>query len=162
MGAIELFGERYLHADREADGRSCRVASWGLGVLSPEECALYLGSSQIGRIAVSIGALPAIFPVNYLAVTGAIWFRTSSDGTLLRASLGSVVAFEADGFDDIGAFGWSVLVRGVANEINDPRTLKAVKSCFIDAWPLIGASDRFIVIPATLLTGQRYASSRKA
>ncbi len=52
-------------------------------------------------------------------------------------------------------------MRGVANEINDPRVLKAVKSCFVDAWPLVGASDRFIVIPATLLTGQLYASSRE-
>jgi uncharacterized protein len=129
----------------------------GAGALSPMECVAFLGSSQIGRIAVSIGALPVILPVNYLAIDGAVWFRAPSEGTLLRASIGSVVAFEVDGYDDIGSFGWSVLVRGVASEIGDPRKLEAVKSHFVEAWPLDDHADRYIVVPATMLTGQRYA-----
>ena len=98
-----------------------------------------------------------ILPVNYLAIDGAVWFRAPSDGTLLRASVGSVVAFEADGYDDTGSFGWSVLVRGVANEVSDPRKLETVKSRFVDAWPLVEHADRYIVLPATMITGQRYA-----
>jgi hypothetical protein len=124
--------------------------------LSPEECLAFLKSSQVGRIAVSIGALPVILPVNYLAFEGAVWFRAPSVGTLFAASVGSVIAFEADGYDDVGSFGWSVLVRGVADDVNDPTTLEEVRSRFVDAWPLGVDADRYIVIPATMLTGVRY------
>ncbi|MCU1492144.1 MAG: hypothetical protein JWM85_3549 [Acidimicrobiaceae bacterium] len=129
----------------------------GVGALSPDECAVFLKSSQVGRIAVSIGALPVILPVNYLALDDAVWCRAPADGTLLRASVGSVVAFEADGYDAIGSFGWSVLVRGVAVEVTEPGELAAVRLCFADAWPLVEQDDRFIVVPATMLSGQRFA-----
>ena len=127
-----------------------------VSVLSPEECVAFLRSSQVGRIAVSIGALPVISPVNYLAVDGAVCFRAPLDGTLLRASVGSVVAFEADGYDEPGLFGWSVLVRGLADEVTGPCELEVVRSRFVDAWPLVGPTDRYVVVPASMLTGRRY------
>jgi nitroimidazol reductase NimA-like FMN-containing flavoprotein (pyridoxamine 5'-phosphate oxidase superfamily) len=155
MGALELFVERSPFADDGADDTPNVELS--PAALSPEECAMLLGSGQVGRIAVSIGALPVILPVNYLAMDGSVWFRARSDGILLRAALGSVVAFEADGYEEVGAFGWSVLVRGVAEEIRDQRKLAVAKASFIDAWPRAEYADRFIVIPATMLSGQRYA-----
>jgi nitroimidazol reductase NimA-like FMN-containing flavoprotein (pyridoxamine 5'-phosphate oxidase superfamily) len=112
--------------------------------------------SQVGRIAISVGALPVILPVNYLAFDGAVWFRAPSNGTHSRASVGSVVAFEADGYDDAGSFGWSVLVRGIADEVSDPHTLEEVRSRFVDAWPRGDDADRYIIVPTTMITGQRY------
>jgi hypothetical protein len=129
-------------------------------VLAEDECAAFLEGSQVGRISVSVGALPAIFPVNYLAFDGAVWFRASSISTLFRASVGSVVAFEADGCDDSGAFAWSVLVRGVVDDVSDSHKIEEVKSRFIDAWPLLGAADHYLAIPVTMLTGQRYDQTK--
>lgn len=148
--------------DRHADETSvkslvCAVPPPLLvGVLSPDECFSYLASSHIGRIAVSIAALPVILPVNYLAIDGAVWFRAPSEDPLLRASIGSVVAFEADGCDEVGSFGWSVLVRGIANEVTDPAKLETVKSSFVEGGQLVERADRYVVVPATMLTGERH------
>jgi nitroimidazol reductase NimA-like FMN-containing flavoprotein (pyridoxamine 5'-phosphate oxidase superfamily) len=125
--------------------------------LSKEECATLLRSSHVGRIAVSIAALPVIMLVNYAVADGVVWFRAPSDGALLQATVGFVVAFEADGFDDVGSFDWSVLLRGVAAEVKDPREVEVVESRFVDAWPRADDADRYVIIPATMLSGERYA-----
>ena len=58
----------------------------GLEILDEHECRRLLASQCIGRVGVTIGALPAIFPVNYVTVDGDIVFRTG-EGTKLRAAL---------------------------------------------------------------------------
>lgn len=160
MGRFDVLGERTSFAAQEESAQVRfeavpRLA--GAGALSREECAVLLAASYVGRIAISVGALPVIMPVNYLAFKGAVWFRASSSGTLLRASVGSVVAFEADGYEEIGLFGWSVLLRGVADEVRDPRKLEEVRLHFVEAWPLGEDADHYTVVPATMLSGQRYA-----
>ncbi len=159
MGAFDPPAAQPTRANRATTGSLVETLPGlvGVGALSPDECVTFLRSSQVGRIAVSIGALPVILPVNYLAFDDAVWFGAPADGPLLRASVGSVVAFEADGYDAIGGFGWSVLVRGVAVEVTEPGELEAVRSRFVDAGPLVEPFDRFVVVPATMLTGQRYA-----
>lgn len=85
-----------------------------LEVLDDEECMRLLGSTTLGRVGVTVGALPAIFVVNYVLLDGSIVFRTG-EGTKLRAALrNAVVAFEADLTDPIQHQGWSVQVVGVA------------------------------------------------
>jgi nitroimidazol reductase NimA-like FMN-containing flavoprotein (pyridoxamine 5'-phosphate oxidase superfamily) len=82
------------------------------GPLSPDECRALLRAGGIGRVGVSIGALPAIFPVRYELVDDDIVFHSPSAQAVAPGTLaGAVIAFEADGFghDDQG---WSVLVVG--------------------------------------------------
>lgn len=94
----------------------------GLELLTERECRELLTTEQVGRVGVSVGALPAIFPVNYRMVDGDIVFRTG-EGLKHRAALrGSVVGFEVDRIDAATMSGWSVLVVGVANEVDaDPN-----------------------------------------
>lgn len=98
----------------------------GLELLAEDECRLLLETQQVGRVAVSIGALPAIFPVNYRMLGGDIVFRTG-EGLKRRAALrNSVVGFEVDEIHPETATGWSVMVVGVAREEtlevpDDPR-----------------------------------------
>jgi hypothetical protein len=92
----------------------------GLELLSDEECRRLLASQSVGRVGVSMAALPAILPVNYSMVDGAVVFRTG-DGVKLRAALhGNVVAFEVDHSDSDLHEGWSVLVIGLAEVVTDP------------------------------------------
>jgi uncharacterized protein len=92
----------------------------GLQLLTEAECLDRLGRVGIGRVAVSIGALPAVFPVNFVFVDGSVYFLTG-EGTKLRAATqGAVVAFEVDDFDGSTEAGWSVLVVGHATEVADP------------------------------------------
>jgi hypothetical protein len=124
--------------------------------LSESQCAAFLQASRVGRIAVSVRALPVIFPVGYVALDGAIWVGASRTSPVFRSSVGSVVAFEADGYDEPGSYGWSVLVRGVAEAVSDERKIEEVNSRLITAWPAIGVVDQCLAIPVTMLTGQRY------
>jgi nitroimidazol reductase NimA-like FMN-containing flavoprotein (pyridoxamine 5'-phosphate oxidase superfamily) len=81
--------------------------------LSPDECRDLLRAGGIGRVAVSISALPAIFPVHYRLVGDDIVFHAPSPQTAAPGALaGTVIAFEADGFDSPDDAGWSVLVVG--------------------------------------------------
>jgi uncharacterized protein len=89
----------------------------GLELLTEEECRALLCTQLIGRIAVSVGALPGIFPVNYTVVDDDIVFLTG-EGLKLRAALeNTVVGFEVDSLDPALDYGWSILVVGVAREV---------------------------------------------
>lgn len=89
----------------------------GLELLTEGQCRDLLCTEQIGRVGISVGALPAIFPVNYCVVGGDIFFRTA-EGTKLRTALeGGVVGFEVDHVDSVKRDGWSVLVVGIAREV---------------------------------------------
>ena len=57
----------------------------GLEVLSEEECRRLLALGSLGRIGVSTGTLPAIFPVNYIVAAGDVLFFTA-EGTKLHAA----------------------------------------------------------------------------
>lgn len=82
-------------------------------VLAPADCWKYLRSSYVGRLAVVNGAVPEIFPLNFMIVGEAVVFRTAP-GTKLRALLtGAAVAFEADGMNAYATEVWSVVVKGV-------------------------------------------------
>ena len=124
--------------------------------LSVEECRSLLSGTHVGRVAVSIGALPAIFPVRYLMHDDAIWFRAANDGALLRACSGSVVAFEIDGCDDSGSFDRSVLVRGIAEEVVDPVRLESVEPRWFTGSSHGPGIDRYLALPITIVSGLRY------
>ena len=91
----------------------------GLELLSEADCLLLMAGAEVGRVGVSVGALPAIFPVNYRVENGDIFFRTG-EGVKLRAALDhTVVAFEVDEANPDLREGWSVLVVGTATEVAD-------------------------------------------
>ena len=92
----------------------------GLEVLSRAECLRLLGGARIGRVGLSMGALPAVLPVNFTLVDDAIVLRTAAGSKLDAALANSVVAFEVDSIDPMYHTGWSVLVQGVASEVVDP------------------------------------------
>ena len=86
----------------------------GLELLDEEQCRRLLAGETLGRVGISLGALPAIFPVNYSMVDGDVMFRTG-EGLKLRAALDhTIVAFEVDRASGQSQQGWSVLVVGVA------------------------------------------------
>jgi nitroimidazol reductase NimA-like FMN-containing flavoprotein (pyridoxamine 5'-phosphate oxidase superfamily) len=85
-------------------------------VLSPEECYRLLRTQEIGRIGVNAEHHPLIFPVNYGLDGTTVVIRTHP-GTLLRAAEHANVTFEVDDIDRRTRSGWSVLVRGQAEEV---------------------------------------------
>ncbi|HET9442009.1 MAG TPA: pyridoxamine 5'-phosphate oxidase family protein [Acidimicrobiales bacterium] len=91
----------------------------GLELLTPDEARRLLASCEVGRVGVTMGALPAIFPVNYRVIDGAIVFRTAEGSKLAAATSRTVVAFEVDNYDSAERSGWSVLAVGPSEVVHD-------------------------------------------
>jgi uncharacterized protein len=124
-------------------------------ILSDEACIDLLRAVPVGRVAVTIDALPAIFPINFAVVEGAVVFRTLPGTKLAGATAGTVVAFEADSFEADGRTGWSVMVQGKTGEVTDLAYLRAVDSASLDAWAVDGVADHVVRIEPHRISGRR-------
>jgi nitroimidazol reductase NimA-like FMN-containing flavoprotein (pyridoxamine 5'-phosphate oxidase superfamily) len=126
----------------------------GLEILSPEQCHDLLRRNDLGRVAVTVAALPAIFPVNYALLDGDIVFRTG-DGTKLRVAVEhAVVAFQIDHYDRSMASGWSVLAVGLAQEVTDPDELDRAARLGLRPFAA-GDRSHFVRIRPEFLSGRR-------
>src|ERR1700722_8489799 len=97
----------------------------GLELLSEDECRYLLGTASVGRVGVSVNALPVIMPVNYRLAGDVIRFWSGPDLKLKAAQAHTVVAFEVDDFDPEHQRGWSVLAVGLAAVVDDADVLDA-------------------------------------
>jgi len=123
--------------------------------LSHDECVGLLASRCWARVSVSIGALPAILPVNYVLWNGKILFRTAPGTKLTAALMGAVVGFEVDDMSDDHSGGWSVLVVGHAVEIRDLEELQRVRKLPLETWAP-GQRDRFVNIATENVSGRAF------
>ncbi|PPK96100.1 nitroimidazol reductase NimA-like FMN-containing flavoprotein (pyridoxamine 5'-phosphate oxidase superfamily) [Kineococcus xinjiangensis] len=89
-----------------------------LEVLSAEECYRLLATQQLGRLGLISNGNQIIMPVNY-GLDGPVVVVRLGQGSVLRAADHANVAFEVDSIDPATHSGWSVLVRGLAEEVGD-------------------------------------------
>jgi nitroimidazol reductase NimA-like FMN-containing flavoprotein (pyridoxamine 5'-phosphate oxidase superfamily) len=122
--------------------------------LSAEECREMLRPGGIGRVALSVGALPAIFPVRFAVLGHDVVVKVAAEGKVAAALPGAVVAFEADAMAPERAYGWSVLVVGVAELISDAERVAAARAPSLSRWG--GDDDQFTRIPCERISGRLY------
>jgi nitroimidazol reductase NimA-like FMN-containing flavoprotein (pyridoxamine 5'-phosphate oxidase superfamily) len=128
-----------------------------LEMLDRDECLRLLATVPVGRIGVSIGALPAILPVNFALVGPHIVIRTVPGTKLDAATRRAVVAFEADSYAGDGSWGWSVLVQGVCSEVSDAAERAALSVNQPPAWAFDpGGAERFVRIDLSFVNGRRF------
>jgi uncharacterized protein len=125
----------------------------GLEILDRKSCLELLAGAHVGRIALSVGALPVVLPVNFTMLDDDVLIRTAPGSKLDAAPTNAVVAFEADQIDAIYHSGWSVLVQGVAAEITDPVELERARRAPLTAWS--GVAGRFLRVATQLVSGRR-------
>ncbi len=135
----------------------------GLEVLAAEQCLELLSTVRLGRIAVTVRAVPSIFPVDYRLVDGQIVFRAGEGTNLYRAAASKVVAFEVDEVDLSWQQGWSVVAVGVAREVKDHEVKdhEAMSSTLDRApnlWDSKTGSHVIAIVPA-LLSGRRFVTA---
>jgi nitroimidazol reductase NimA-like FMN-containing flavoprotein (pyridoxamine 5'-phosphate oxidase superfamily) len=126
----------------------------GLEILSRAECLQLLAGARVGRVGLSVGALPAVLPVNFALVDDAIVLRTAAGSKLDAALVNAVVAFEVDSIDPLYHTGWSVLVQGVASEVMDPAERERLLAAPLRPWA-DHDRDRFVRICLDLVSGRR-------
>ena len=117
----------------------------GGGLIPEPECWELLASASVGRIALSIRALPAILPVQYY-LDGRMLAVCVGHRDLPERALNAVVAFAADAIDPQTRSGWSVQVQGRSAI---PRQLQIDTDC---GWPTAGQVVR---IEPEIISGYR-------
>lgn len=110
--------------------------------------------APLGRLAVIHDGEPDIFPVNHAVEHGTVVFRTAG-GTKHSAALGSVVAFETDGFDAAQGEAWSVVIRGVAREVSEIDEAIALMGMPLLPWHASNKPHFLRILPDTV-TGRRF------
>ena len=115
---------------------------------------LLLRRMTLGRVGVTIGALPVVLPVNFTVDGDRILVRTG-EGTKLDAALRkAVVAFEVDDLDPLSHAGWSVVVTGMADEVKDPSELRTFRVDRLARWAPKG-DGHVMAITTDVISGRR-------
>jgi nitroimidazol reductase NimA-like FMN-containing flavoprotein (pyridoxamine 5'-phosphate oxidase superfamily) len=133
------------------------TARW-LDILSTADCHEFLRREVLGRVAVSIHALPVILPVIYRVTDRTVWFFTEEGTKLTAAVTNSIVAFEVDHLDATG--GWSVLVVGRSYEETSSERIAALRADGLAAGAP-GMRDHLIGIPIGQITGRSFVTSNQ-
>jgi len=126
----------------------------GLEILGRDACRELLGTQLLGRIGVTVNALPVVLPVNYQLFDGELIIQTERDTRLADATHNTVVAFEVDHVDADGPGSWSVAITGIANEVTDPDVIAQLRCLPFTRW-VRNDNDRYIAISLDLMSGRR-------
>lgn len=129
----------------------------GLEPMADHECVRMLHTNELGRIAVvDHQARPLIFPVNYFFDEGVVVFRTAP-GSKLELAPGSHVCFEIDGWEKEAGTGWSVMVKGIAHDITQPRSAPTGRMKLWPVHPAVpGSREHWIGVWANEITGRKF------
>ncbi len=122
-------------------------------VLSREECLCLIGNVPVGRVAMIVGGVPVVVPVNFALLDGDVVFRTGTGSKLVAAVERSPLTLEVDSIDVAMRSGWSVLVTGGASEITRPDELAAAAALDLQSW--LPGRGRYIRIRSEEVSGRR-------
>ena len=135
-------------------GDTSGVRSDPLYELTVHDCWALLERAALGRLAVAVGDVVDVFPVNYAVdADHRLLFKTSEGTKLAALTVNRHVAFEVDGTDDQNA--WSVVVKGVARPVDRLDERVAAERLPIVSW-LPTRKTRIVAIEPTSVTGRGF------
>lgn len=108
------------------------VENEAVTVMSDEESWALLAHEPLGRLATTIGDDIEMFPVNYVLDGETVVFRTAQGSKLFELTVNSRVAFEVDAY--AGEGGWSIVVHGDAEVLEDPAEVERVEQLPLRPW----------------------------
>lgn len=122
--------------------------------LDVDECTRLLEQGGIGRVGFVAGGDVTVLPVNFIFDRGSVLFRTSAGSKFEAALHRARAAFEIDGAAT-GDERWSVLVKGVAQEVWDPLELRRITE--LPLWSMTNRNQGAVVqIAPAAITGRRF------
>jgi uncharacterized protein len=125
-----------------------------LETLDREECRRLLSSTSVGRLGYCTPVGPRIVPMNYKLVSEAVIFRTGLDTQAAHQLFDHAIAFEVDHVDEFLQTGWSVLVVGNAQPLDEASLLLLDRGQSPQPWPE-GTRPLVVQLPLTMMTGRR-------
>ena len=122
--------------------------------LSETQCLELLRDEAVGRVGLSVNALPVILPVNYVMVDRTIVFASESGLKLDAARRTTVACFQIDGHGTWAHEGWSVLATGRLNEIEAERSATLARELPLTPWAF-ATPRHYVELSIELLSGRR-------
>jgi nitroimidazol reductase NimA-like FMN-containing flavoprotein (pyridoxamine 5'-phosphate oxidase superfamily) len=126
-----------------------------VAALDTQTCWQLLAGEEVGRLAVSAGQHPDMFPVNYAVDEETIVFRTAEGTKLFALFVDSAVAFEVDSFDAETGTAWSVVIKGHGAEIPMHDLLDDLAFPSLYSWSAT-PKPRFVRVVPDEITGRRF------
>ncbi len=121
--------------------------------LNDEQSWKLLEATRHGRLVVSVGGEPDIFPVNYLASGRKIYLRTAPGNKLAQLTINSKVLLETDGI--LSDEAWSVVLRGTARVLSNSTEIAAVEELGLKTWvPTL--KDFYVEVVPTSVSGRHF------
>lgn len=124
--------------------------------LSSSQCYDLLQTARYGRLGLVAEHYPLIIPINYAMDGGVIVFR-SGPGTKLTNAEQANVTFQVDEIDQQRHSGWTVLVRGQAEEVTAGHSddlVERTKATGLQPW-IPGTDFRWVRIIPHAIAGRR-------
>jgi len=121
--------------------------------MDEEACWDLLERNELGRLAVTVGGEPDIFPINYVVDGGRLYFRTAPGSKLAELTANPRVAFEVDEHDDVSAA--SVVLKGMARRVELQREIDALDQLPLTPW-IPTLKYRWAAISPDSVTGRRF------
>lgn len=131
-----------MNTDEEPGAVVARDEAWNL-----------LQGCRYGRLAVSVGNQPDVFPLNFLASGQKIFLRTNPGTKLAALTVNPLVALEADRVEDGTA--WSVVVRGHARVVESQSEIDALDLLPLEPWTMT-RKWTYIEITPDSVSGRRF------
>jgi uncharacterized OsmC-like protein/nitroimidazol reductase NimA-like FMN-containing flavoprotein (pyridoxamine 5'-phosphate oxidase superfamily) len=119
-----------------------------------EECDRHLREGKVGRVAFAASGAIEVFPVNYIAHGTTIWFQTAVGSKLTAALENAAVTFEIDGVDPTAHGGWSVMVKGICEQVADEEPLADLETARPPHWRDPPPALRWVRVRADSVTGR--------
>lgn len=127
----------------------------GLELLSDDDCRSLLAATAVGRLGFVERGGPVILPVNYTVDGRSIVLRTGEGSKLSTAMMQRPVCFEIDDWDPVAHTGWSVLAKGVSDEVLDDDEIARLDRLPVRPWSRPDLRSHWIRIMVEELTGRR-------
>ena len=122
--------------------------------LSRSECEGLLRREMVGRVGIATPAGPHIVPLNYSVSEGSVVVCTTPYSLLGTYGRDTLLAFEIDHFEHAQERGWSVLVRGRSEPVEDAAELRSLVRVLPHPWAA-GRRSLYLRIPLTEVSGRR-------
>jgi len=127
----------------------------GLEILPFADCMRLLGTVPVGRVGFLADGEVVMLPVNHVTDRQTVVFRSRSGSKLSSVGSKNLVGFEADDYDRRTHSGWSVVVSGFTEVVEDDDEIRRLEHLGLQSWGGAGDGASWIRIRPTSVTGRR-------
>ena len=130
-----------------------------MNVIDERECIILFSTTTVGLVAFVSAAGQQLLPVNFAAIDGMIYLRTSDDSSLAELATGmDDVALGIVHHSTSTRDGWNVTVQGTTAAVIDPLELSRVLGVAkLRPWAP-GERDVVVVLTPRSIGGRRVSS----